>query len=115
MDDRRFDDLTRRLAASPTRRQILGGLAGALAGLLGLRPGPQSAFAKPKNEDKDDKKGCKKTGKHCKADDQCCGGLVCEAGACTPGCRIDGAFVAPAASPPGNPCLVCDPAVSSTN
>ncbi len=114
MDDRRFDDLTRRMAAVPTRRQVLGGIAGTLAGLIGLRPNPRSADAKPKDDDKDDKKGCKKTGKNCKRDDQCCNGLVCEADACTPGCRINGAFIAPAASPPGKPCVVCIPAISIT-
>lgn len=52
MEDRRFDDLTRGLASSSTRRHALktigGGAAGALLAALGLR----SAAAKPKDKDK---------------------------------------------------------------
>ena len=43
----------------------------------------------------------------------CGAGLTCHGGACVSGCVIGGAFHAPGAANPGNPCEVCDPAAST--
>ena len=43
MDADRFDALTKRLAAAASRRRVLGGLGGALAGALALRRGAGAA------------------------------------------------------------------------
>jgi hypothetical protein len=101
MQDRRFDDLTRGLAASSTRRQALkalgGGAAGALLSVFGLR----SAAAKPKAPDKKKPDCCPKAaptlcGRTCvdvATDPSHCGG--CGA-ACIPGGTCsDGACIAP--------------------
>jgi hypothetical protein len=44
----------------------------------------------------------------------CGAGLVCNGTACTPGCFLGGAVVAPGAANPANPCQVCAPASSTT-
>ena len=79
MDPTRFDDLTKALASSTSRRQVLKTLAGtAAAGLLALS-GIDQVFAKP----------CVKPGHHCKTTDccrsgnftgGCCNGRCCPSG-----------------------------------
>jgi hypothetical protein len=83
MDYNRFDDLTRTLATTTSRRGFLktlaGGAAGGMLALLGI--GEAAA------------KDCTKTGKKCKDNKECCSGL-CSNGTCvsclppggTPGC-----------------------------
>ncbi|MGO9833574.1 MAG: hypothetical protein ACLP1X_05100 [Polyangiaceae bacterium] len=39
---------------------------------------------------------------------------VCNAGSCVAGCSIGGTFYAPAATDPANPCLSCNPSVTTT-
>lgn len=48
----------------------------------------------------------------CRKDAQCCAGLVCQAGRCNPGCRIEGTFH-PSGAPNGE-CQSCQPAASTT-
>jgi hypothetical protein len=84
MDQNRFDDLTRALARGTSRRQALkllgGGLAGSLLAFLGV--GEAAA---------DD---CKRNGKACKKNKQCCSGN-CANGFCAPLC------------PPCDACSTC--------
>ena len=68
MDHDCFDDLTRTLTTSMSRRQALKLLGGSLAGGLLAFLGVGEAAA-------DDT--CKRNGKTCKNDDQCCGDLIC--------------------------------------
>ncbi len=102
MDDRQFDDLSRRIGESPLSRlprrgliSVLGGVAAASA--LGLA---DDAEAKKKNKNKSkkckkegkgcDKKKCKKQGKKC-----CCNNLKCQNDVCTGkgnNCPTDVAF-----------------------
>ena len=90
VDDRRFDELSRRVGAlAPPRlprRGLLGLLGGAtLAGAVGA---PPAAAARCKDEgQKCDKKKCKKKDKKC-----CCDDLKCKNGRCEPkggSCRTD--------------------------
>src|SRR3712207_4230881 len=73
MDHERFDDLTRALATGMSRRQALKSLAGGAAGGLLAFLGVGKAAAAPP--------GCKRNGKKCKEDTQCCSGN-CENGTC---------------------------------
>ena len=77
MDDQRFDDLTRLLGASGSRRRALRLLvAGVLtAGGLGRWPGPSRA------------QGCLANDEACDKDDECCTG-VCSGSVCV--CRAEG-------------------------
>ncbi|MGH2618480.1 MAG: hypothetical protein ACRDJC_24885, partial [Thermomicrobiales bacterium] len=94
MDDRRFDELSRRVGALALprlpRRELLSLLGGAtLAGAFGLAANPRPAeAAKCKKEGKKcDKKKCKKKDKKC-----CCRDLKCKQGRCEPkggSCRTD--------------------------
>ena len=69
MDTDRFDRLTRQLAQTPSRRQVLKGLgSGLVAGML-TALGRSDALAD----------ACKADGKACKRGDQCCSG-TCDAG-----------------------------------
>jgi|SRR5579884_4238954 len=77
MNPVRFDALARGLAARPTRRQLLRGLA---AGLSGARLGGAGAAAQD----------CKADGQACKKDSQCCSGL-CPGGPGTGGTAHSGA------------------------
>src|SRR5262245_21674386 len=62
-----------------------------------------------------DGRGCKRAGKHCRADSQCCDGLVCgDGGTCEPACRIDGTIYPADAISPNNACLACRPEVSTS-
>lgn len=112
VDDRRFDELSRRVGAlAPPRlprRGLLGLLGGAtLAGAVGA---PPAAAARCKDEgQKCDKKKCKKKDKKC-----CCDDLKCKNGRCEPkggSCRTDvgngTAFPAFDANP--NPDTLSDP------
>ena len=97
MDDRRFDELSRRVGALALprlpRRGVLGFLGVAsLAGTLGVALEPQlAAAAKCKDEGKKcDKKKCKKKDKKC-----CCKNLKCKNGRCEakgPTCLTDADF-----------------------
>ena len=84
MDSNRFDDLTRTLATTTTRRGFLKTLAGGAAGGLLALLGVGEAAA-------DD---CKRNGKACKKDKQCCSGN-CAGGFCAPLC------------PPCDACSTC--------
>jgi hypothetical protein len=75
LDYERFDDLTRTLATTTTRRQALKLLGGSLAGGLLAFLGVGEAGA---NGDTD----CKQNGKTCKKDRQCCSGS-CVNGVCS--------------------------------
>jgi hypothetical protein len=86
MDDGIFDRLARRVAATPSRRSLVGrGLsavaAAAVAGSAGL-----GGEAKKKGKKKK-KKGpqgavCDLTPKLCSSSEECCGGRVCGQNAC---------------------------------
>ena len=71
MDDQRFDELTRKLAAGTTRRRLLGGLLGGALALLGPL-GRERAAADH---------GCRHAGAACTRDRQCCSG-DCRNGTC---------------------------------
>ena len=73
MNDERFDALTRTLAAGVSRRQVLKYLGGSLTGGLLAFLGVREAAA--------DAPGCKRNGKTCRRDDQCCSG-ACIDGTC---------------------------------
>ncbi len=73
MDHDRFDDLTRALASTTSRRTVLKTLAGSAAGGLLAMLGVGDTAAAPV--------GCKASGKSCKRGDQCCSG-VCVNGVC---------------------------------
>ncbi len=70
MDPSRFDDFTKSLARSTSRRQALKAFAATLGGLLGLG-GVGTAFA-----------NCKPNGIGCNTNSQCCSGGCCH-GTCT--------------------------------
>ena len=71
MEPSRFDELTKALATSTSRRQALKTIAATtLGGLLGLG-GIGTAFAKPK---------CHRAGTGCDTNSQCCSGLYCANG-----------------------------------
>src|SRR5262249_3563867 len=84
------------------------------AGLLSGRPvlgadlagGGSAASCKP---------AYPQAGSSCSEDSQCCSGLVCQSGACRPGCRIGGAYRASGAANPSNACQVCQPSSSTTS
>jgi hypothetical protein len=63
MDDQQFDALTRRLGSITNRRSLLGAVATALLGRSAL---PESALA------------CKKVGKKCDKNQDCCDGARCK-------------------------------------
>jgi hypothetical protein len=84
MDGRSFDAWTRRLAGPRSRRAVVAAALGGVLGAVGLG-GPVAA-----DGDDDDDQGedddCKRAGKRCKKDKQCCAGLVCDGGVCAPAC-----------------------------
>jgi DNA-binding beta-propeller fold protein YncE len=96
MDNRRFDDVARRVGALAVprlpRRGLLGLIGGAiLASALGLTlPGADPAGARQQDRKRNKKKDktCKKEGKRCAKNKDCCRGK-CQRGECTSGatCR----------------------------
>ncbi len=70
MEPSRFDDLTKALATSTSRRQALKAIAATLGGVFGLG-GISTAFA-----------NCKPNGIGCNTSSQCCSGGCCH-GTCT--------------------------------
>jgi hypothetical protein len=81
VDQNRFERLTKALAAMPSRRDVLRGLAGVGLGLGALHP-PAIADAKKKRKRKKRKPkatpnhyGCLEVGDSCKNADQCCSGI----------------------------------------
>ncbi len=88
MDDRQFDQFTRRvgdaLAPALPRRGLLGLLGGAtLGGALGLLAADSTDAAKNKKRKKDKKKKkCKKDGKKCDRNKDCCDDLKCKNNRC---------------------------------
>ncbi len=79
MDNRQFDDLSRRVSALALprlpRRTLTAALGGtALAAALGLAPERDAAWAKKK---KKKNKKCKNEGKKCKKSKDCCSDLKC--------------------------------------
>jgi hypothetical protein len=95
MDSKRFDDLTRLLARTPSRRRLLSGLVGAAAGLV-----TKSIGAAP----------CKGVGFRCRDGSDCCSG-VCDPASrqciatCTDGDGVCG-FLSPCA--PGCSCYLVE-------
>lgn len=100
MDNQRFDEISRSLATTGSRRGLLKGLAGgALAGALSLVGASDAAARK-----------CRNDGKNCKSDTECCS-LYCDptsytcapappADTCDPACPtgavcVDGACFCP--------------------
>jgi hypothetical protein len=75
MDSNRFDDLTRTLATTTSRRGFLKTLAGGAAGALLAAFGVGEAAAKD----------CKKAGQLCKNTKECCSG-ICYNGTCVSAC-----------------------------
>lgn len=65
MDSNRFDDLTRSVAIARSRRTVLRATAGAVVAAFVGRASSQTALADV----------CKRDGKLCKKDSQCCSGL----------------------------------------
>ena len=110
MDGHRFDELTRRFARSASRRGILKGLAGGLAGAVGLgavgRRAPAAAQPAPCTH-----------GRPCTVTAQCCPTEVCGAGGvCQPGPGTGRASCVAAGCPPsGDPCqtYVCNRAAGA--
>lgn len=74
MDQDRFDDVARTLAAGATRRGALRALAGGAVGSLVALLGPRAAGA-----------ACAAAGRRCGDGRRCCRGAVCKGGACA--CR----------------------------
>jgi hypothetical protein len=70
MDEQQFDDLTRRLATATSRRQMLRGLAAGATATILIRFRPDKTAAKAADD-------CKRDGKACKKDQQCCGDAIC--------------------------------------
>jgi hypothetical protein len=64
MDHKRFDDLTRALATTTSRREFLKTLASSTFGGLLALSGLDKVFAKP----------CTPNGKHCNQGKECCSG-----------------------------------------
>jgi tripartite motif-containing protein 71 len=90
VDDRHFDDLSRRVGEltepSLPRRGLLRLLGGAaLAGAFGLANDGEDATARrprKRKKNKDKNKGCKKDGKKCKRNKDCCNNLKCKNDRC---------------------------------
>jgi hypothetical protein len=109
MDPTRFDFLTRGLVASQSRRGLLGGALGVLAGLLAAPESEAKHHRKAKNEQAKNeqrqgeaaKTKCRRAGHYCqgKQAETCCAGLACVASdrgsarRCTP-CAAEGASCA---------------------
>ncbi len=108
MDSKRFDEITKQLAASADRRAVLKRLAGgALGGLFGLRALEAGATHKPghhctpsdqhscpegytcvNKECVKDKPPCSGSGKGCDKTHPCCEGYYCsDKGYCKPVCK----------------------------
>ncbi len=79
MDERRLEHLSRRVAAAPSRRGVLGALLGGV--LLGPGAAPASARERAFGF-------CKIPGATCSDDTQCCAGKCHSDGAC--GCKKRG-------------------------
>ncbi len=95
MDGRRFDELTRVLAASPLRREVLRLLAAGAAGSLLAAFGRAPAAAKEKEKDKDKDKpsdGTCKDDSDCPADEYCFNSEV----GCLPKCPLPAMPTTPA-------------------
>lgn len=78
MDAERFDDLTRSLISSPSRRGVLRGLAGAALGQVILLGGARSGAAQTRTEQRFriNKFGCVNVGEKCFGrDSKCCSGI----------------------------------------
>lgn len=88
MSERRFDQFTRAIADTASRRGIVQGIIGTLSGGLWAALGRGDAEAKKKKKCKGSKKKCKN--KCCKKHEPCCngtcctGGQVCVDGLCQP-------------------------------
>ena len=87
MDDRRFDALTRSLAAGASRRHALGllgrGAAGAVLGLMGVKTAAADEASRAHRG-----RDCKGVGRRCRSDRRCCSGHCDPA---TGTCVVDGA------------------------
>ncbi len=109
MDDRRFDDLTKQVASSSSRRYFLRSLAVAAAGVGFSLKGPQALAAQPVPK-------CQPLGHKCSANVQCCSRYCDKNGkqcVCPPDIEIacNNRCVA-LCHEVGNPCQasLCDPA-----
>ena len=76
MDQRRFDDLTRRLASGMPRRSVVRIAAAAIAGRIAL-PNLSASAGNNKNKNSN----CKNIGKDC-SNEKCCSGGICCGGTC---------------------------------
>ena len=104
MDPTKFDELTKALATSTSRRQALKTIAATtIGGILGLS-GIGNVFAKP----------CTPLGRHCNRKSVCCGGGSCDPTtskcACPPGTTLLNGACCPNANVCGTTCLAapCD-------
>ena len=93
MHEHWFDGLLRSMATGASRRTALRKIgAGAAAGLIALAGVSVGAADNGGNEDENDDGDCKRAGKKCKKDSQCCSGMcvngVCLSGFCEP-CASD--------------------------
>jgi hypothetical protein len=119
VDEQRFDEFTREMAKPRSRRSFLKKLAAGIfagtAGGLGAEAASAKGKPDPGHGHHDHHKPCKRRGKKCKNNRQCCSGLTCNGnGICSSGCRIGGQDYAPGPHP-SDPCLTCAPEVSSTS
>jgi hypothetical protein len=73
MDQQRFDDLTRAMAAGTTRRRALKVFGGLAAGIGAMRFADRSALAG----------GCEEEGNACASEADCCQGLFCSNFVCS--------------------------------
>jgi len=102
MHEHWFDDVLRSMATGASRRTILRKIgAGAAAGVLAL-VGVSAGAAADHNDDNNEDDDCKRAGKKCKKDSQCCSGM-CVNGVCLSG------FCEPCASDKDCADGVCDP------
>ena len=94
MDGQRFDELTRRVATTVSRRTTLGLLAGAAAGLFGVSTRRAAAGR------------CLAGGKECsdRRGEECCSGACCEEVCCDDGFACTGKGCCPAIQSCGELC-----------
>jgi hypothetical protein len=72
LDEPRIDEIAKRLSARLSRRGVIGGLGGGLVAVAGGLSRPKPAPAG----------GCKKVGKQCEKNQDCCDGAECKGGEC---------------------------------
>lgn len=69
MDSKRFDSMSKFVGSGANRRRVLRGLlGGGFAGAVALLADNERASAQP---------GCRRAGRRCEGNQECCPGLVC--------------------------------------